>query len=99
MTTNNFEHHEGIDLRPILGAIARSWQRIHPSDLTADEALKLLTIFMGIENRLDNAESDIAPADRPKLRLIDGHVAKPTDVDNQAFTPVTSTDTTPGGGA
>lgn len=30
------------DLRPILGEIARLWPQIHPGDLTAPQALKLL---------------------------------------------------------
>jgi hypothetical protein len=33
---------DDIDLRPILGVIARAWQRIHPLDLTHDEVMSLL---------------------------------------------------------
>lgn len=65
---------DDLDLRPILGVIARSWQRIQPADLTADEAFSLLTILMGIENRLDDAQDDQHLLNivegRPKLRLI-----------------------------
>ncbi len=44
---------DDIDLRPILGVIARAWRRIHPSDLTAPEALRLLGLLTEITDRLD----------------------------------------------
>jgi hypothetical protein len=46
-----------LDLGPVLGEIARKWQRIHehvhPSELTADEALNLLDALAVITDRLD----------------------------------------------
>jgi hypothetical protein len=42
-----------LDLRPILGEIARQWQQIHPGDLTAPEALNLLGVLSDIAERLD----------------------------------------------
>lgn len=53
-----------IDMRPVLGEIAKQWQRIaehvHPSELTVSEALTLLNALQRITDRLD-AEHD-APA-------------------------------------
>jgi hypothetical protein len=65
MTTHPTD--DDIDLRPMLGVIARSWARIHPLDLTADEVFSLLTLLMQIENRLDD---DSDQGDRPTLRLV-----------------------------
>jgi hypothetical protein len=42
-----------LDLRPVLGEIARQWQRIHPSDLTVSEALQLVDVLYAITDRLD----------------------------------------------
>ena len=47
---------DDIDLRPILGVIARAWRRIHPLDLTQDEAFSLLTTLMQITNRLNEEQ-------------------------------------------
>ncbi|WP_204080757.1 hypothetical protein [Mycobacterium riyadhense] len=41
-----------LDLRPILGEIARRWQHLHPGDLTAPEALRLLGVLTEIGDRL-----------------------------------------------
>ncbi|MCV7005663.1 hypothetical protein [Mycobacterium gordonae] len=40
-----------LDLRPILGDIARLWPQIHPGDLTAPEALRLLGVLADITDR------------------------------------------------
>lgn len=74
---------DDIDLRPILGVIARAWQSIHPLDLTADEVMSLMTILMEITNRLDppepllgdlsrhaGAQLVAAIESRPVLRLV-----------------------------
>ena len=64
------------DLRPILGAIARHWRRLHPADLTAPEALRLLGLLTEITDRLDAPTSlftvDREKTDRPTpaLRLV-----------------------------
>jgi hypothetical protein len=42
-----------LDLRPILGEIAKRWQRIHPYDLTVSEILSLLSVLTSITDRLD----------------------------------------------
>lgn len=42
-----------LDLTPILGEIARRWRRIHPANLTAQEALDLLAVLIDITDRLD----------------------------------------------
>jgi hypothetical protein len=67
-----------VELRPVLGAIARAWKRIQPTDLTANEAFSLLSILMQIEDRLDDAVSTPRTCDamrdgRPALRLIRDH--------------------------
>jgi hypothetical protein len=72
MTTNPPD--ADIDLKPILGVIARAWQRIHPLDLTADEAFSLLTLLLDIENRIENGGLT-GPATQlqdsgPKLRVV-----------------------------
>ncbi|GAA2776930.1 hypothetical protein GCM10010533_13730 [Mycolicibacterium pallens] len=38
---------------PLLGEIARHWQRIHPGDLTAPEALRLLGVLTDISERIE----------------------------------------------
>jgi hypothetical protein len=64
---------DDVDLSPILGEIAREWERIHPRDLTASEALSLLGVITRITDRLD-AEADVEeiypPEHRPALRLV-----------------------------
>lgn len=69
--TDDTNASNALDLRPILGVIARSWQRIHPLDLTADEAFSLMNVLLDIENRIES-EKDAAEPDtgRPTLRLI-----------------------------
>ncbi|GAB7144419.1 hypothetical protein [Mycobacterium riyadhense] len=37
-----------LDLRPILGEIARRWQHLQPGDLTAPQALRLLGVLTDI---------------------------------------------------
>ena len=49
------EVSHALDTRPILGEIARQWQRIHPHDLTMPEALTLLGVLYEITERLDTA--------------------------------------------
>jgi hypothetical protein len=49
---SNVSH--ALDLRPVLGEIARQWQRIHPHDLAAPEALALLSVLTKITQRLDD---------------------------------------------
>jgi hypothetical protein len=60
-----------VDLSPILGEIARFWQQVHPGDLTAREALRLLAVITQITDRLD-VEADVVdiPQRRPALRLV-----------------------------
>ena len=54
MTTDNDGNvSHALELRPVLGDIARQWQRIHPYDLTVPEALSLLSFLTGITDRLD----------------------------------------------
>lgn len=66
-------HHrtDDVDLTPILGQIAREWERIHPFDLTAREAVCLLAVITEITDRLD-VEADVVevPEHRPALRLV-----------------------------
>lgn len=45
-------------LDPILGEIARRWYRLHPRDLTAAEALDLMSLLMRITDRVDNQQHD-----------------------------------------
>lgn len=40
-------------LLPILGEIARCWELIHPGDLTAPEALRLMGVLMDIRERIE----------------------------------------------
>ncbi|GJO43083.1 hypothetical protein DAVIS_04533 [Mycobacterium marinum] len=40
-----------VDLRPLLGEIARLWPQIHPGDLTAPQALRLLGVLTEITER------------------------------------------------
>ena len=47
MTTDD-NVSSALDTRPILGEIARQWQRIHPRDLTMPEALTLLAALYDI---------------------------------------------------
>lgn len=62
---------DDADLGPILGEIARAFGRIHPLDLTDDEAFSLLTILMKIESRLDGETAQgLNVRARPKLRLV-----------------------------
>lgn len=56
-----------LDLTPILGEIARRWNRIAPSDLTATEALQLLHVLVEITHRLDD-EDHTQPAQVIPLR-------------------------------
>lgn len=49
---------DDVDLRPLLGEIARIWRRIHPYDLTAAEALSLLSLLTAITNRIDGDDAD-----------------------------------------
>jgi hypothetical protein len=53
-TTDDTNVSHALDTRPILGEIARQWQRIHPHDLTMPEALTLLGVLYDITERLDN---------------------------------------------
>jgi hypothetical protein len=63
-----------VDLRPILGVIGRAFQRIHPLDLTADEALRLMTVLGEISDRLDHEDAVLDETGeqhpRPALRLV-----------------------------
>jgi hypothetical protein len=64
------DHHAAdIDLTPVLTGIAalakRIYTTVHPSELTADEAMSLLTILMQITARLDAEQHP-----RPALRLV-----------------------------
>lgn len=45
-----------VDLTPILGEIARRWNRIGPSDLTAAEALRLLGVLVEVADRLNDED-------------------------------------------
>jgi hypothetical protein len=45
------EVSHALDLRPILGEIARLWPTIHPGDLTAPEALRLLGVLYDVTDR------------------------------------------------
>ena len=46
------------DLTPLLGDIARRWQRIHPADLNVIEALSLLQALTTITDRLDAEQAN-----------------------------------------
>jgi hypothetical protein len=50
--TDDANVSHALDLRPILGEIARQWQQIHPGDLTAPEALNLLGVLSDITERV-----------------------------------------------
>ncbi|MCV7381457.1 hypothetical protein BST11_16950 [Mycobacterium alsense] len=43
-----------LDTRPLLGEVARLWQRIAPFDLTVPEIFALMHVLQGIADRLDN---------------------------------------------
>lgn len=56
MPNNNVRALPSLD--PILGEIARRWYRIHPRDLTAAEALDLMSLLMRITDRIDAEQHD-----------------------------------------
>lgn len=64
------ERAEG--LRPILGEIARRWQRIHPKDLIASEALQLLGLLTEITDRIDAGQIPDTVGHGRRLRLVEG---------------------------
>lgn len=51
--TNPTNVSHALDLRPVLGDIARQWQHINPGEPTAPEALRLLGVLNDITDRLD----------------------------------------------
>jgi hypothetical protein len=51
--TDDTNVSHALDLRPILGEIARQWQQLNPGDLTAPEALRILGVLYDITDRLD----------------------------------------------
>jgi hypothetical protein len=53
MTDDDNVSH-ALDLRPILGEIARQWQQIHPGDLTPPQALNLLGALYDITDHERN---------------------------------------------
>jgi hypothetical protein len=63
---------DDVDLLPILGTIARAWNRIHPFDLTAPEAISLMGVLTEITDRIDAERMpDADPVNaKPALRLV-----------------------------
>jgi hypothetical protein len=60
-------HIPDVDLRPVLGSIARAWRRIHPLDLTAPETLQLLGVLTEITDRLDYEQDRATVGQKPMV--------------------------------